>query len=96
MTARRNRIEWNHLQLRLPREIRTEISNLTGQLGVTAADVIRGALHFGLPVFAAMSGVQDEMVRRLVSELKGCSRGKVKKRRKGKPRPRTGRKASAI
>jgi len=71
----------NHLQLRLPRELRAEIGEIAERMGVSFNDVIRGALHFGLPVFAAMFGIQDEMVRRLVRTLKAHSRGKRKKRK---------------
>ena len=52
------------------------------RLEVRSSDVIRGALYFGLPVFAAMSDIQEEMIRRLVETLKEGSRGKRHHRRK--------------
>ena len=72
----------NHLQLRLTGELRAEIGEIAGRLEVRSSDVIRGALYFGLPVFAAMSDIQEEMIRRLVETLKEGSRGKRHHRRK--------------
>ncbi len=76
MAAARNSVGKNHLQLRLPPELRVEIGEIAGRLNITTNDVIRGALHFGLPVFAAMSDLQDEVVRRFIRALKGKARKK--------------------
>ena len=63
-----------HLQLRLSREMRKEIGELSLSLGMTASDVIRGALFFGLPIFAQMAEIQKETGKRLIRKLKMESR----------------------
>ena len=84
MAAINRKADRNHLQLRLTGELRAEIGEIAGRLDVTSSDVIRGALHFGLPVFAAMSGIREEMVRRLVQTLKEGSREIRKTARRSK------------
>ena len=62
--------KWRHLQLRLSVDMRNELEELSEKLDLSASDVIRGSLLFGMPVFAALTAVQDELVKRLVSVLK--------------------------
>jgi hypothetical protein len=63
-------IESRHLQLRLSPQMRKEIKTLADKFELSASDVIRGAMLFGLPVFEAMNELQDDMVKRLALILK--------------------------
>jgi hypothetical protein len=66
--------EQRYLQIRMTAATRKEIAEIALRLNLTAADVIRGALHFGLPVFAALNDAQTELGRRLARLLKKESR----------------------
>ena len=59
-----------HLQLRLSSKMREEIMTIADKFHMSSSDVVRGSLLFGLPVFAAMNGLQDEIISRLVVNLK--------------------------
>ena len=63
-------IESKHLQLRLSPQMRKEIKTMADKFELSASDVIRGAMLFGLPVFEAMNELQDDMVKRLALILK--------------------------
>lgn len=63
-------IESKHLQLRLSPQMRKEIKTIAEKFELSASDVIRGAMLFGLPVFEAMNELQDDMVKRLALILK--------------------------
>jgi hypothetical protein len=61
--------------------MRKELAVLTGKLGLTATDIIRGALFFGLPIFAVMNDLQDSLMKRFVDSLKKAARKKRQTRR---------------
>jgi hypothetical protein len=63
-----------HLQLRLSNEMRKEIESASQRLMMTSADVIRGALFFGLPIFTQMAELQKELGERFIKKLKKDSR----------------------
>jgi hypothetical protein len=63
-----------HLQLRLSSEMRKEIESASQKLLMTSADVIRGALFFGLPIFTQMAELQKELGERFIKKLKKDSR----------------------
>lgn len=63
-----------HLQLRLSPELRDELEKLSRQFDISLSDAIRGALLFGIPVFAALTELQGELAKRLVGVLKRESR----------------------
>jgi hypothetical protein len=59
-----------HLQLRLPRELRDEIRGLSKRHALSASDIVRGALFYGLPVFSAMADLQIRLSKKLTNSLK--------------------------
>lgn len=59
-----------HLQLRISKDLRNEIGEISRKFGMSAADVIRGTLLLGLPVFATLNDLNQELTRRMVSILK--------------------------
>ncbi len=63
-----------HIQLRLSPDLRGELETLSQRFGMSISDIVRGALLFGMPVFAALTDVQQELVNRLVAVLKRDSR----------------------
>jgi hypothetical protein len=66
----------HHLQLRLSPMMRNELSQISSKLHLRASDVVRGALFFGMPIFAAMTDLQSDLNRRLIKSLKAASRKK--------------------
>jgi hypothetical protein len=72
----------HHLQLRLDRKMKSELREMAAQIGITESDVVRGALYFGLPIFATMNDMQGTLIRRFVAILKKESR-KTPKRLRG-------------
>jgi hypothetical protein len=79
MKKSRRKIDRSHLQLRLTPKMRAEIGDMAEKLGESSADIIRGALLFGLPVFEAMLVAQNEIITRLVASLKRDSRKKKRR-----------------
>jgi len=67
-----------NLQIRLSEQTVKELRTISSQMGMTSADVIRGALYFGLPVFASMSDVREKLIKRLISVLKKDARKRPK------------------
>lgn len=65
-----------HLQLRLDPEIKSELNRLSKKHKISLADIVRGSLFFGLPVFDTLSGLQNELVNRLIKNLKKGARAK--------------------
>ncbi len=63
-------VQNKHLQLRLTPDLRREIMETAQELGMSGSDVMRGSLHFGVPIFRAMNEIQKEMIIRLVEVLK--------------------------
>lgn len=63
-----------HIQLRLSPDLRGELETLSQRYGMSISDIVRGALLFGMPVFAALTDVRQEIVNRLVAVLKRESR----------------------
>jgi hypothetical protein len=59
-----------HLQLRLTRETRQEIAEIASIRGLKAADIVRGALYYGLPIVTAMADLEMELMQRLARVLK--------------------------
>jgi hypothetical protein len=64
------------IQLRLPREMLREIRDVSAKLKLKETDVVRGSLHIGLPMFAAVAGAQEEVIKRMVKSLKKAARGR--------------------
>lgn len=64
----------HHLQLRLDKKTKAELREMAAQIGITESDVVRGALYFGLPIFATMNDMQGTLIRRFVAILKKESR----------------------
>ncbi len=60
----------HHLQLRLDPELKQELSRLARKYDMSLSDIVRGTLFFGLPVFDALSGLRNELVARLIKNLK--------------------------
>jgi len=69
-----------HLQLRIGADLREELENISIKFGISTADAVRGILFFGIPVFDAITGLSNEMVKRLVEKLKKEARIQNKKR----------------
>ncbi len=63
-----------HLQLRLSPELRDDLERLSRRFGISVSDAVRGALLFGMPVFEALTELQGELAKRLVTALKRESR----------------------
>ncbi len=59
-----------HLQLRLDPEIKSELNRLSKKHKISLADIVRGALFFGLPVFDTLSELQNDLVNKLIKNLK--------------------------
>ena len=64
----------HHLQIRLSSQLRKELRGVSGKLGLSAADVVRSALFFGLPMLLAMNDLQGELIQRLVKKVKAEAR----------------------
>ena len=69
----------HHLQLRLDKKTKEELRGIAIQHGITEADVVRGALYFGLPIFATMNDMQGTLIKRFIAVLKKDSRKKIKR-----------------
>jgi len=69
-----------HLQLRIGADLREELENISMKFGISTADAVRGILFFGIPVFDAITGLSNELVKRLVGKLKKEARIQNKKR----------------
>lgn len=69
-----------HLQLRLGSDLREELENISVKFGISMADAVRGILFFGIPVFDTITGLSNELVKRLVENLKKEARIRDKKR----------------
>ncbi len=63
-----------HIQLRLSPDLRRELETLSRRYEMSISDIVRGSLLFGMPVFEALTDVQQELVNRLVTILKKESR----------------------
>ncbi len=63
-----------HIQLRLSPDLRGELETLSQRYGMSISDIVRGSLLFGMPVFAALTDIRQELVNRLVAILKKESR----------------------
>lgn len=63
-----------HLQLRLPKNLRDEINLLSRQYALSASDIVRGALFYGLPVLSAMTDLQTRLAKKLTQQLKKDAR----------------------
>jgi hypothetical protein len=72
MTKKINRF----LQLRISSQIRDEINSIARRQGIASADVVRGALYYGLPVLAAMTEIQNKITGKLTRQLKKDARKK--------------------
>ncbi len=68
------RSDKRHLQLRLSKKMRKEVEDASRKLGMSASDVVRGSLFFGLPIFSAAAGLQVDLHKRLVAVLKRQAR----------------------
>jgi hypothetical protein len=71
-----NKDDKRHLQLRLDPELRGELETLSRKFDISTADVIRGILFFGIPVFDAITELSYELVKKLVENLKREARNK--------------------
>lgn len=67
-----------HMQLRLSEQTCKELKEISSQVGISASDVVRGALYFGLPVFTSMNDVQGKLIKRLIAVLKKDARKRPK------------------
>jgi hypothetical protein len=70
----------HHLQIRLSAQMRKELRDASKRLKLPAADVVRSALFFGLPMLLAMNELQDELIERLVKKIKGEARLQLPRR----------------
>jgi hypothetical protein len=78
----------HHLQLRLSAQIRKELNMASKRLKLPAADVVRSALFFGLPMLLAVNEMQGELLKRLVKKIKGEARLQLSRQNaRRKPRP---------
>jgi len=59
-----------HIQMRLSPDLRAELESLSTKYEMSVSDIVRGSLLFGMPLFAALTDVRLELVRRLVECLK--------------------------
>jgi hypothetical protein len=64
----------HHLQLRLSAQIKRELDKASKTLKLPAADVVRSALYFGLPMLLAMNELQGEMIKRMARKIKDEAR----------------------
>jgi hypothetical protein len=74
------KIDKHHLQIRLSAQIRKELNEVSKRLKLPAADVVRSALFFGLPMLLAMDDLQGELIKRLVKKIKGEARLRLSRR----------------
>ena len=65
-----------HLQLRLDSKTRNELEKLSRRFEISVADVVRGILFFGIPVFETITDLSRDLIGRLVENLKRESRKK--------------------
>lgn len=68
----------HHIQLRLNNKVKNELKDIAAEIGISEADVVRGALYFGLPIFATMNDMQGKLIKRFVSMLKKEARKRPK------------------
>jgi len=59
-----------HVQLRLTPDMHHEIGVLAKKYEISTAELIRGILYLGLPVFETMTDLRTRLVVRLVKTLK--------------------------
>ena len=59
-----------HLQLRLDPATRSELEKISKRFEISVADVVRGILFFGIPVFETITDLSRELIGRLVENLK--------------------------
>jgi hypothetical protein len=74
------KIDKHHLQIRLSAQIRKELNEVSKRLKLPAADVVRSALFFGLPMLLAMDDLQGELIKRLVKKIKSEARLRLSRR----------------
>ncbi len=63
-----------HVQIRLTREMKQDLENLSKRYEMTISDAIRTIIYFGLPVFTSLMDVQMELARRIAANLKKDAR----------------------
>jgi hypothetical protein len=59
-----------HVQLRLSPEMHHELGELAAKYEISTAELIRGVLYLGLPVFETLTDLRSKLVVRLVKTLK--------------------------
>ena len=59
-----------HLQLRLDPATRSELEKISKRFEISVADIVRGILFFGIPVFETITDLSRELIGRLVENLK--------------------------
>jgi len=63
-----------HIQMRLSPRLRDELETLSKKYGMSVSDIVRGSLFLGMPVFAALTDIRQELIARFVSVLKSEAR----------------------
>jgi hypothetical protein len=63
-----------HIQLRLSPKMHKELNTTAGKYQISVAELIRGVLYLGLPVFDTLTDLRYDLVERLVKVLKKDAR----------------------
>lgn len=64
----------HHIQVRVSARDRRKLHNASKKMEMPLADVVRGAIFFGLPTLIALEGVRSELIKKLVKKMKGEAR----------------------
>ena len=64
----------HHIQVRVSPQDRAKLRNASKKMEMPLADVIRGAIFFGLPTLIALDSVRSELIKKLVKKMKGEAR----------------------
>lgn len=69
--------EPRHVQLRLSAREKRQIDRVAERFEMSAADIIRGALTCGLPVFISLTEARHELMKKFVRLLKKEARVRI-------------------
>ena len=62
--------EKRHIQLRLSPDMHQELEEISNKFGISTAELVRGVLFMGIPVFESLTELRGKLVERFVKVLK--------------------------
>ncbi len=64
----------HHIQVRVSARDKKKLHDVSRKMEMPLADVVRGVIFFGLPTLVAMDAIRGDLIKKLVTKLKGEAR----------------------